>query len=207
VRAPVVAAVRLAYALSGVCWGLQTCSTVTKWVAGEGELESPFSALLWRPGVIALVWHAAAFRLPFWQHVAVQGATAAAYCACLAEPVCASLASVQYGAALAGLAAFASGVWWVLSQLLSMAAVGGAGVLTEDGMRWLIEAIAPPAARASRCCGAAAAAHWVCGRDARAVLAGGSRARALVAPAGGGQRPRQGQRHVVRCCLDVYYVL
>ncbi|WIA32610.1 hypothetical protein OEZ86_003413 [Tetradesmus obliquus] len=47
--------------------GLSTASN-----SSSVQLESPMSALLWRSGVIGLIWYAGAFPLLFWQHLLVQ---------------------------------------------------------------------------------------------------------------------------------------
>jgi hypothetical protein len=96
-RGPITTAVRVLYMLSAITRGLQHCSTVTKWVDGI-EMESPLSAFLWRTGIIALLWHGSAFRLPFWQHLYMQSIAAMAYTLFLAEDVCKTLDSIQHGA-------------------------------------------------------------------------------------------------------------
>jgi hypothetical protein len=60
-------------------------------------MESPLSAFLWRTGIITLLWHGSAFRLPFLQHFYMQSIAAMAYALFLAEDVCTSLNSTQHG--------------------------------------------------------------------------------------------------------------
>lgn len=162
-RGPIIAAVRLLYTASAVLRGLQECSTVTKWVDGV-ELESPVSALLWRTGIIALLWHGAAFRLPFKQQLYIQSFAAMAYALFLPEAVCNSLAGVDRGestvlAAHSVLQAVQC-VWGVLSVLVSGQAAelqdGASGAAVDGGASGSSSAGAPGAAAAAT--GAAAAA-------------------------------------------------
>jgi hypothetical protein len=95
-RCRVVAAVRVLYMASAVLNGLQQCRTVTSWVAGV-EVESPVSAFLWRTGIIALLWHGAAFQLPFWEHFFLQSVSTMAYSLFLADSVCSALDTVEHG--------------------------------------------------------------------------------------------------------------
>jgi hypothetical protein len=146
-RGPLITAVRLLYTASAVFRGLQECSTVTKWVDGV-KLESPFSAFLWRTGIIALLWHGAAFRLPFKQQLYLQSFAAMAYALFLPEAVCSSLGGVHRGestvlAAHSVLQAVRS-VWGLLAVLVS----GQAAALQD----------APPAATAGGAAATAAAA-------------------------------------------------
>lgn len=60
-------------------------------------LESPFSAMLWRSGVIGLIWWQAAFPLPLRHHVPLQAASTALYIATLAPTVCGTLQGVRAG--------------------------------------------------------------------------------------------------------------
>jgi hypothetical protein len=60
-------------------------------------LESPFSAMLWRSGVIGLIWWQAAFPLPFRYHVPLQAASTALYIATLAPTVCGTMQGVRAG--------------------------------------------------------------------------------------------------------------
>lgn len=96
VRGPFITTVRCLYVACSVLNGLQQCSTVSKWVDGV-KTESPFSALLWRTGIIAMLWHGAAFRLPFKEHLMAQSFAAMAYGIFLAEDVCESLPTVKNG--------------------------------------------------------------------------------------------------------------
>lgn len=95
-RAKIVMPIRFLYIASAVYKGLQQCSTVTSWVNGA-QTESPFSAFLWRTGIIAMLWHGGAFRLPFRQQLYLQSIAAMAYTMFLAEPVCQSLPAIQHG--------------------------------------------------------------------------------------------------------------
>lgn len=60
-------------------------------------LESPLSAMLWRSGVIGLIWWQAAFPLPLRHHVPLQAASTALYIATLAPTVCGTLQGVRAG--------------------------------------------------------------------------------------------------------------
>lgn len=118
-RTQIITTVRIMHTLSSVCNGLQTCCTITKWGDMRAAVgESPFSAFIWRTGIMSLFWHSMAFRLPFTQHFWMQSATAMAYVLLLAGDVCAELGDVQHGPqiVLAGhrvLQVFA-GVWHVV---------------------------------------------------------------------------------------------
>lgn len=63
-------------------------------------LESPFSAMLWRSGVIGLIWWPAAFPLPFRHHVPLQAASVALYISTLAPTVCSTMHGVRSGRAV-----------------------------------------------------------------------------------------------------------
>jgi hypothetical protein len=95
-REAIIVTLRVLYMLANVTHGLQICSTVTKWWA-VGDLESPLSAFLWRAGLIAMLWQAPAFRLPFWQHLHVQNAVTITHALLLAEGVCDTLPDISYG--------------------------------------------------------------------------------------------------------------
>lgn len=152
IRLPLVTALRLLYLLSSAA-GLGTCSSVTSW--GEQQpggscgaaptTESPFSALLWRTGLISLVWHAAAFRLPFNRHLALQAAAAVACALLLAEPACLS-APAQAAVAWLGDAGT------VLEQMLAVALIAGSSV-AEAQLEALVQDSGPtPPGSASPLC-------------------------------------------------------
>jgi hypothetical protein len=67
---------------------------------GRCHLESPYSAILWRSGVIGLIWWPAAFPLPFRHHVPVQAASVALYISTLARTVCSTMHGVRSGLAV-----------------------------------------------------------------------------------------------------------
>jgi hypothetical protein len=92
---------------------------------GHCPLESPFSAMLWRSGVIGLVWWSAAFPLPFRQHVPVQAVSTALYIATLAPTVCTTMQGVRSGKeVLAAIQGFGSG--FAAQLLAAMGIPGGA---------------------------------------------------------------------------------
>jgi hypothetical protein len=92
---------------------------------GHCPLESPFSAMLWRSGVIGLVWWSAAFPLPFKQHVPLQAASTALYITTLAPTVCTTMQGVRSGkAVLAAIRGFGSG--FAAQLLAAMGIPGGA---------------------------------------------------------------------------------
>lgn len=93
---------------------------------GRCPLESPYSAILWRSGVIGLIWWPGAFPLPFRHHVPVQAASVALYISTLAPTVCSTMHGVRSGlAVLDAIRRFGSG--FSAHLLSSMGAPGRSG--------------------------------------------------------------------------------
>jgi hypothetical protein len=116
------------YVACSVLNGLQQCSTVTKWVDGV-KTESPFSAFLWRTGIIAMLWHGAAFRLPFMEHLMMQSFAAMAYGLFLAEDVCASLPIVNNGDTVVLAAHRILATFWSIWDFLAFIVSGSEAML------------------------------------------------------------------------------
>jgi hypothetical protein len=108
---------------------LQPSAAAAAHAAGGGRcpLESPYSAILWRSGVIGLIWWPAAFPLPFRHHVPVQAASVALYISTLAPTVCSTMRGVRSGlAVLDAIRRFGNS--FSMHLLSSMGAPGPSGV-------------------------------------------------------------------------------
>lgn len=132
-------------AAAATAQGLGAGSPAHSAAAGGCSLESPFSALFWRSGVIGLNWWSAAFPLPFAYHIPVQAASVALYVNTLAHAVCSTMHGVRSGGLV--LATIHHWARALSSQL--MAAVGAAGPSTRYTAAAAMAAAAEPGAGGS----------------------------------------------------------